>query len=186
MRTEPPPVGADATTRELVNPEYWLVFGLEWPGDTGSGASGVAEAAVVVAPGLIPRDAVSRDAYQVLGCADLYARKHRERVVLFTDLTRMFTSAGTSWAQLGVDWEAALRELHDGSFPAMYLTITERAHLLICDPAVSLGMARPGGWADDGGAEREIVRQAIASQLTADWPPWMNAMIQAGRIRQTG
>lgn len=88
----------------------------------------MADAAVAVAPGLIPRDKVGYDARQVLGCADLYARKHRERVVLFTDLTRMFTGAGTSWAQLGVYWETALRELREGPFPAMYLTITERAH----------------------------------------------------------
>lgn len=98
----------------------------------------------------------------------------------------MFTDAGTSWAQLGVDWENALRELRDGPFPAMYLTIAERAHLLICDPAVSPAEPSPSGSADDGGAEREIVRQAIASQLAADWPPWMNAMIQAGRIRHGG
>lgn len=116
MRTEPPSVMADAAG-ELVNPEYWLVFGLEWSGSEGRVAEvGVAEAAVAVTPGMIPRDAVGHDAYQVLGCADLYARKHAERVVFFSDLTRMFTTAGTSWAQLGVDWENALRELREGSF----------------------------------------------------------------------
>lgn len=181
MPTGPPPVSADAA-RELMHPAYWLVFGLEWPGGSGGADDAVAEAAVAVAPALIPRDKVGYDARQVLGCADLYARKHREQVVFFTDLTRMFTGAGTSWAQLGVYWETALHELREGPFSAMYLTITERAHLLICNPAVSPDTAG----ADDGGAEREIVRQAIASQLAADWPPWMNAMIQVGRIRPAG
>jgi hypothetical protein len=32
-------------------------------------------------------------------------------------------------------------------------------------------------------AERQFIRQMIAGQLAADWSPWMNAMIQAGRIR---
>ncbi len=68
------PRRADAAApEELLNPAYWLVFGLEWPG---AGDGGMAEAALAVAPGMIPRELVSRDSYQVLGCADLYARKH--------------------------------------------------------------------------------------------------------------
>jgi len=47
-------------------------------------------------------------------------------------------------------------------------------------------VAGPGGWADEVGAEREVVRQAVAGQLTTGWPPWMNAMIDAGRIRLAG
>ena len=180
MHPQPRPASASPAD-ELVNPGYWLVFGLEWQGD-----GGMAEAALAIAPGMIPCEALSRDAYQVLGCADLYARKHAQRVVFFSDLTRMFTAAGTSWAQLGVDWEAALRELQHGPLPAMFLTISDRAHLLICDPASSPLTAGPGRAAEEPGPERELVRQAIASQLTTDWPPWMNAMIEAGRVRLAG
>src|SRR5260221_8881052 len=157
------PRRADAAApEEVLNPPYWLVFGLEWPG---AGDGGMAEAALAVAPGMIPRELVSRDSYQVLGCADLYARKHAERVIFFSDLTRMFTAAGTSWAELGVDWENALQELVVGPFPAMFLTISERAHLLICDPATNLLMVGSGGTADEAGSERDLVRQAITSQL---------------------
>jgi hypothetical protein len=180
MHPQPRPAGA-GTVSELLNPEYWLVFGLVWPGD-----GGMAEAAVAFAPGMIPREVLSHDAYQVLGCADLYARKHAQRVVFFSDLTRILTAAGTSWALFGVDWESALRELQDGPFPAMYLAISERAHLLICDPVANLLAAGPGGAAGEAGAERDLVRQAITSQLTTDWPPWMNAMIDAGRVRLAG
>jgi hypothetical protein len=88
---------------ELLHPSYWHVSGLEWQGDRPT-----AEAAAAVAPAMIPRDAVSQDAFQVLGCAGLYARKHAHRVVFFSDLTRMFTKPGTSWTQLGVDHENAL------------------------------------------------------------------------------
>lgn len=57
------------------------------------------DAAFAVAPEVIPRDGLSNDAYQVLACADLHAGKQAVRVVLFSDLTRMFASAGRSWAR---------------------------------------------------------------------------------------
>ncbi len=178
------PRRADAAApEELLNPAYWLVFGLEWPG---AGDGGMAEAALAVAPGMIPRELVSRDSYQVLGCADLYARKHAERVIFFSDLTRMFTAAGTSWAELGVDWENALQELQTGSFPALFLTISGRAYLFICNPATQLLVIGPAAAEDSADAERELVRQAITRQLTADWRPYMQGIIDAGRVRRAG
>jgi len=166
---------------ELMHPSYWLVHGLPWQGD-----GDLAEAAVAIAPGMISRDSLSRDASQILGCADLYARKHRSRVVFFSDLTRMFTAAGTSWAQLGIDWDGALRELQDGRFPAMFLTISQRAHIFICNAATRLLLYGPDGQEEATNAERQLVRQAIASQLTADWPPYMQQMIDTDRTRLAG
>ena len=46
-----------AAVDELLHPAYWLVSGLEWQGD-----GELAEAAIAVAPGMIPRDALSHDA----------------------------------------------------------------------------------------------------------------------------
>lgn len=155
---------------ELAEPGYWLVAGLEWPG-----GSGLAEAAFAVAPEMIPRDGLGHDAYQVLGCSDLYARKHAFRVVFFSDLTRMFTKVGRSWSGLDVDWEAALRELGEGSYPAMFLTVSERAYLHICDAA-----------ADRVDDEREVVRQAVTDKLTVDWRGYINGLVKSGRISQAG
>lgn len=166
---------------ELLHPAYWLVHGLPWQGD-----SELAEAAVAMAPGVIPRETLSRDAFQILGCADLYARKHGTRVVFFSDLTRMFTTAGTSWAQLDVDWENALRELTDGPFPRLFLTISERAHLLICDPAIGTPLAGSGGAQESAETERRLVRQAITGKLVSDWPPYMQQVIKVGRSRLAG
>jgi hypothetical protein len=166
---------------DLLHPPYWLVHGLPWEGD-----GVMAEAAIAIAPGVIPRETLSGDASQVLGCAGLYATKRRQSVVFFSDLTRMFTTAGTSWAQLGIDWERALQELQDGPFPALLLTITQRAHIFICDPATRLVFAGPAGEQESADAERELVRQAIASQLTADWPPYIQQLINTGRIRLAG
>ena len=166
---------------DLLRPAYWLVHGLPWHGD-----GGMAEAAMAIAPGIIPREALSPDAFQVLGCSDLYARKHGSRVVFFSDLTSMFTAAGTSWAQLGVDWENALRELQDGLFPRLLLTISERAHLFICDPSTSTFLAGPGDAQERAETERRLVRQAITGKLAADWPPYLQQIISAGHVRLAG
>jgi hypothetical protein len=180
MQPDPQPDDARAAD-ELLHPSSWLVHGLPWQGD-----GGMAEAAAAIAPAMIPRETLSRDAFQILGCADLYARKHGSRVVFFSDLTRMFTAAGTSWAQLGIDWETALQEFQDGPFPALLLTISERAHVFICNPATRLLLAGPDGAEEATHAERQLVRHAIASRLIADWPPYLQQMIDTGRIRLTG
>jgi hypothetical protein len=166
---------------ELLHPAYWLVHGLPWPGDID-----MAEAAMAIAPAMIPRKTLSRDAAQILGCADLYARKHSTRVVFFSDLTRMFTTAGTSWAQLAVDWESALQELEDGPFPKLFLTISERAHLIICNPATDLLIVRPDGAPEAAETGRGLLRQAIAIKLAADWPPYLQQIINVGHIRLAG
>lgn len=174
MRPNPQAAG-DHRMDELHDPAYWLVFGLEW-----LGAGPMAEAAAAIAPGVIPRDQIGYDCGQVLGCADIYAARYGQRVVFFSDLTSLLTSAGHSWAGLGVDWEAALAELSPGTFPALLLTISERAYLLLCDSAVPA--TGPGGGAA-AGSEREVVRQVIARQLAADWPPYVRSLAAAGRHR---
>ncbi len=167
---------------DLLCPWYWLVSGLEWQGD-----GGLAEAAMAVAPGMIPRDALSHDARQVLGCADLYSRKHGQCVLFFSDLTHMFTEAGTSWSRLGVDWQRALRELSTGESPVMLLTVSERAHISICNPAIRPPTITPdGGTHEAADDDRELVRQAITQQLAADWPPYMQSIIDAGRLHAAG
>jgi hypothetical protein len=46
---------------ELLQPTYWLVHGLPWQGD-----GSMAEAALAIAPAMIDRDSLSRDAFQIL------------------------------------------------------------------------------------------------------------------------
>ena len=175
---QPDPQLADTrATDELLHPSYWLVHGLPWQGD-----GNIVEAAIAIAPGMIDRETLSRDAFQILGCADLYVAKRGQSVVFFSDLTRMFTTAGTSWVQLSIDWESALQELQDGPFPGLLLTISQRAHIFICDAATRLIFAGPDS-TEAADAERELVRQAIARTLTADWPPYLQQLIDTGRIR---
>jgi len=167
-------------TDELLHPEYWLVSGLQWHGD-----GPTAEAAAAVAPGIIARDALSQDALQVLGCADLYVRKLGHRVIFFSELTRMFADAGTSWSRVGVHWERALRELHDGSFPAVFLSVSERAYHCICSTADGRSLLAQRGTGDVTYNERDLLRQAIARQLATDWPAYIQTIVDAGRVIQT-
>jgi hypothetical protein len=158
-------------------PGYWLVAGLEWPEGRGP-----AEAALAVAPELVPREAVSQDTYQVLGCTDLYAARHATRVVFLSDLTRMLARVGQSWASLGIGWRTALDELHDGSVPALLLTVTERAHMLICDPATDPGSDHWHSQHELVHYERELIRHAISDKLAADWPAYMTSIARTGRL----
>jgi hypothetical protein len=162
----------------LADPGYWLVAGLDWPPGRGP-----AKAALAVAPELIPREAVSQDTYQVLGCADLYAARRATRVVFLSDLTRMFARVGQSWASLHIDWRTARDELHDGSAPALSLTITQRAHMLICEPPSDPDDDR---WHDQHELvhyERELIRHVIADKLAADWPAYLTSIGRARRLR---
>ena len=173
---------ADAAV-DLLSPSYWLVSGLDWQGD----GELAAEAGMAVAPGLIPRDPLSHNARQVLGCADLYSRKYRQRVVFFSDLTRMFAQAGTSWFQLGVDWGRALRELRAGEFPVMLLTITQRAYISICASAIrGVAITPDAGTDETADDDRELVRQAVTRQLVADWPLFMQRIVDARCVRTAG
>lgn len=155
------------TAPDLLRPAYWLVFGTEWHGD-----GIVSEAAAAVAPGVIPRDAITGDVDQVLGCADLFARKHGRRVIFFSELTRMFAVAGRSWADLGVDWQSALRELAEGRFPAIYLTVSRRGYDLICDPSLGSDAAGPS-------TELEQLRQMATDDIADRWSAYAKGLVAA-------
>jgi len=58
-----------SASRDLLEPAYWLVFGLDWEN------GGTAGTALAVARGMISRDSLSNDAYQVPACPDLHAGK---------------------------------------------------------------------------------------------------------------
>jgi hypothetical protein len=104
-------------------------------------------------------------------------------VVLFSDLTRLFSTAGTSWAELGVDWQAALGELRDGPYPAVLLALNGHAHTLICDPSTGLHELRRDSEPDWAWHERELLRRAIADQLIAGWPDYISSILKLGKLR---
>ena len=157
---------------QLLHPPYWFVHALPWPGGH------IAEAAIAYAPITIPREGLSRDAQQILACADLTASRRRDRVIFVSDLTHLLAQGGASWNQLGIDWENGLQELADRGIPALYLTITEKAYAVICLPASQVldtgaYVSRLGH--DEG--ERSLVRRALAQQLENDWPSFAHLIV---------
>ncbi len=154
-----------ARSGELLRPACWLAWGID------AGPPGALEAAVV-APALIPRDGLSEDARQILDGAELFARKRAVRLVWFSDMTRLLTSNGQSWPGLGVDWKAGLQELETGDFARIFLAVSERAYLTLCDPA-------PGNLDED----RRELRSAMTGQIETDWARWMQGALDRGRTR---
>lgn len=165
----------------LTHPPYWLLIGLEWP----SLQSSMAEGAYVIAPPSVPRHLLTRDVAEVLGVADLYAERHpAQRVVWFTDLTRWLDSKATSWAALNVDWEHALHELPDTPVPGLYLTISQRAHGMVCD-ASRQGIVfhyLDGSSEQVTPEERDRVHEALESKIVEDWPVYILQLQAEGKL----
>jgi len=163
------PHDADATrSGELLRPSCWLAWG---SGADQSPGAGPVESAVV-APGLIPRGELSGSTRHILDGADLYARQRTVRLVYFSDLTRLLTADGESWTGLGVDWQTGLRELEVGDFARIFVSVSERAYLTLCDPV-------PGSLVED----RRLLRQVMTRQIEAGWTQWMQGAIDTGRVR---
>jgi hypothetical protein len=163
------PYDSDAArSGELLRPSCWLA----WGSGAGQPTGDMPGEAAVVAPGLIPRGELCSSARQILDGAALYARQRAVRLVFFSDMTRLLTSGGQSWADLGVDWEAGLRELEGGDFARIFLAVSERAYLTMCDPV-------PGSLTGD----RRQLRQVMTRQIEADWARWIQGAIDAGRVR---
>ena len=151
------------TDEDLLRPAYWLALALPWPvGDT-------AEAVLAVAPGMIPRQALSNDAFQILAVADQYARGRAKSVIFFSELTRGLTRGGTTWADYGIDWERALAELE--GYPGLLMTVSERAYSVICNPEAKPSQAAEG--------DRDLVRAALAAKLGEDWAPYMRSVLNS-------
>jgi hypothetical protein len=142
---------------ELLDPPYWMVHALPWPGGD------VAEALFAVAPGSIGREALGDDAYQILAAADSFAKGRKARVILFSEVTRSLTRAGMTWAEHGVDWARGLAELE--GYPGMYMAVSERAYGIVCNPE-----ARPTQAFE---CDRDQVRAALTVKLSEDWTPYM-------------
>ena len=154
-----------AADQELLHPAYWLVLALPWPG--GDTAEGV----LAVAPGMIPREMLGDDAYQILAAADTYAKGRKKAVIFFSEMTRAMARNGMTWAEHGIDWERGLGELEHGHFPGMYLTISERAYMVLCNPETRPSAAAEG--------QRDLVRASITGKLREDWPPFVRGGLDA-------
>jgi hypothetical protein len=171
-----------------INPPMWLVFGMEW---TGRSADLFAEAAMAVAPTQIPLTLLSAAGRNVVQLCVAVGRELGHRTVFFTDVTAYLDEHGQTWASLGVDWETALGELEHLPVASLYLSLTRRAHAILCWSGRSQLVLYAGDDARGeavGGAEREAVRAAITNALMQDWPPYAERFyaehLARGTLRQ--
>lgn len=173
----------EAPDRWMTHPSLWLVHGVEWPG------GGLAEGAVAYVPEMFrrfrPADApegVSRGLNTVLLLAEKFAGVKRVRVVFFAEITRwLAVEHDATWERLKVNWSAVLDEMDARAAAAMYLTISQRAHLFICDAAISLHIVHSGGRTELATAEEhELVRESVHERLAADWPAYIRERIARG------
>ncbi|MEU6256718.1 hypothetical protein [Streptomyces sp. NPDC047043] len=172
--------------RFLAHPRYWLMFALPWPAAEPN--ADMAEAAYAIAPPTVSgrqRDRLLSDAVDLLGFTEVYAREHPDlRVVWLTDVTRWLEwEKGSSWSDLGVDWENALTELTAQPLLGMYMTISHRAYLHLGNTARRFEVQYTDGrselLADD---ERRAVHEAFTRKLEADWPAYIRGMVRSGRL----
>jgi hypothetical protein len=166
-------------TSELLEPSCWLVFGLEWSAPEGQV---FAEAAYALAPSLVPRDRVGRDAADVLDLAEAYVRATPGRTVFFSDLTLWLDQSQTTWHERGTNWEAAMDELVSSPIAALYLTISRRAHMILSDASRQGAVIYyPDGTTEQiTPQERQAVHDALEQQLRRDWPPYMQSVLGRG------
>jgi hypothetical protein len=168
-----------------INPSMWLVFGIEWSGGRGDL---FAEAAVAVAPTQIPLGLLSRDSRNILQLSAAVGRQLGHRTVFFTDITAFLEERGQSWAGLDVDWEAALAELERAPVASLYLSLSDRAHVILCwtgrGRLVLHTPDTPQGQVVDV-AEREAVRAALTNLLVQDWPPYAERLYAGHHARGT-
>ncbi|MGE7436992.1 hypothetical protein [Kitasatospora sp. NPDC001175] len=166
----------------LLRPRYWLAHALAWP----QGDGPYRECAQALAPPLVPRQMVSRDAADILAVADAYQKTQpSRRLIFFSDLTLWLDGQGSDWGLRGTDWEGGLRELENAPALALFLTLSGYHHAILADSS------REGATLhfSDGLVEkvtpeaREAARAFMQQTLERDWPGYIRGMIADGRIR---
>lgn len=154
-------------------PPAWMVFGLPWPEE----AEDMAEAAYALAPVTVPRSLVPPGLAAILDYAETYADRRGLRVVFFSDLTRWLYELGTSWPAQDIDWMEAHDVAVELPILGLYLTVSHRAYLHLCDATLrGVTLHKLDGTTETPPpSEREDVRAALVDILARDWPDYVEA-----------
>lgn len=158
----------------LTNPDYWLAIALPWDSTAGP----IQEAAVVIAPPIVPWERLPHAATTVLAACHTWHRHTSDRVILPGDLTGIAHPEGR-------DPFAALAHLtdHEAGTPSMLLTITERTHRVVRDIDHHVSRAGHPSTSDlVSETERRLVRTLLEHRLEEDWPPYIQELIANGAL----
>ncbi|QKZ18595.1 hypothetical protein [Streptomyces chartreusis] len=169
----------------LLHPDGWLVLGLPWPEQT---RDGWGECALAIAPQMIPRSLVSKEAGIALDFARSLARDPGDgpgKAVFFSDVTLWLDKQGKDWGDLGIDYEAVINELVGAPVPQLYMTLMQKAHAILCDASrEGLRLYYPGGEVEHVTEQvRADVHTAITTSLERDWPPYIQGLIDRGAFQ---
>ncbi|MEU2287837.1 hypothetical protein ABZ614_39040 [Streptomyces sp. NPDC013178] len=169
----------------LLSPVGWLVLGLPWPTET---RDGWGECAAAIAPTMIPRSLVSKGAGIALDLATGLARDPNDgpgKAVFFSDVTLWLDKQGKTWPDLGIDYEAVIDELLNAQVPQLYLTLTQKAHAILCDASrEGLRLHYPNGDVEHVTLQlRQDVHDGITQSLTRDWPSYIQGLIDSGALQ---
>jgi hypothetical protein len=149
----------------LSRPPYWLGIGLEW---LAQATAEHAECAFAITPSFIPKGVLSPSAYTIFDLAKAVVPAGEQQVVMFSELTQTLLRHNADWAKVGVpDWEATLDELAEAPVPALYLSLSRYAHVMVC----TAGMEHSYVHYPDGRQERipesdfDDLRNGLRAQL---------------------
>ncbi|MER7396170.1 hypothetical protein ABT381_11700 [Streptomyces sp. NPDC000151] len=137
---------------------------------------------------MIPRSLVSQHAGIALDVATALAGDPHEglgKAVFFSDITLSLDKQGETWANIGIAPDALIDELLAAPVPQLYLTLTQKAHAVLCDASrEGLRLYYPNGDVEHISPRvRRDVHNGIAQSLERDWPPYIQGLIDGGALR---
>jgi hypothetical protein len=165
----------------MTNPSWFLVAGLPWLKD--QAVTGMAEAAFAIAPPVtravrpvgvdgkpVP---LGRHLPLMLDAGSQCAAALGKRVIFLSDITLWLSDTGRSWERIGISFPAAQDELEQQK-PGLFITVSRRAHMILCSAAHSLTIyCTDGNVARVEPEERELLRASLEARLNADWPGYI-------------
>ena len=169
----------------MTDPSWFLITGLAWPED--QPVAGMAEAAFAIAPPVtqvvrpIGADGkpvpLGRDLALMLDAGSQCAAALGKRVIFLSDITLWLSDMGQSWERIGVSFAAAQDELEQQR-TGLFVTVSRRAHMILCSAAYSLTIhCTDGSVAEVAPEERELVRASFEARLNADWPAYVTTAL---------
>ena len=168
----------------MTDPSWFLIAGLPWPEHHVD--ADVAEAAFAVAPSVTEavRPAgpdgepvpLGRDLALMLDAGSRCAAALGKRVLFLADISRWLADIGQSWERIGVGFDTALAELGQGI--GVYLSISQRAHAVLCSPTRTLMICYTSGRrVESGDEDRELLRAQLEAVLDSGWPGYVTRVL---------
>jgi hypothetical protein len=165
----------------MTDPSWFLVAGLPWPED--QPVAGMAEATFAIAPDVtrevrpVGADGkpvpLGHDLALMLDAGSQCAAALGKRVIFLSDITLWLSDTGQNWERIGVNFPAAQDELEQQK-PGLFVTVSRRAHMILCSAAHSLTIyCTDGNVAEVEPEERELARSSFEARLNADWPSYI-------------